>query len=126
MLFRSRKTSPTLTISDASHYVFFTPRDGGTGAQYKGLVVFDLAMLELTRLPVIAHDSVMLKHIEDDAIEKIVELYASTPKQVFIAMDKEGSYTPKTQKILEATKVLQLSPGAGALFGRTWNDVERT
>ena len=45
-------------------------------------------MLELTRLPVIAHDSVMLKHIEDDAIEKIVELYASTPKQVFIAMDK--------------------------------------
>lgn len=85
-----------------------------------------LAMLELTRLPVIAHDSVMLKHIEDDAIEKIVELYASTPKQVFIAMDKEGSYTPKTQKILEATKILQLSPGAGALFGRTWNDVERT
>lgn len=125
-IYGGRKTSPTLTISDASHYVFFTPRDGGTGAQYKGLVVFDLAMLELTRLPVIAHDSVMLKHIEDDAIEKIVELYASTPKQVFIAMDKEGSYTPKTQKILEATKVLQLSPGAGALFGRTWNDVERT
>ena len=125
-IYGGRKTSPTLTISDASHYVFFTPRDGGTGAQYKGLVVFDLAMLELTRLPVIAHDSVMLKHIEDDAIEKIVELYASTPRQVFIAMDKEGSYTPKTQKILEATKVLQLSPGAGALFGRTWNDVERT
>ena len=125
-IYGGRKTSPTLTISDASHYVFFTPRDGGTGAQYKVLVVFDLAMLELTRLPVIAHDSVMLKHIEDDAIEKIVELYASTPKQVFIAMDKEGSYTPKTQKILEATKVLQLSPGAGALFGRTWNDVERT
>lgn len=125
-IYGGRKTSPTLTISDASHYVFFTPRDGGTGAQYKGLVVFDLAMLELTRLPVIAHDSVMLKHIEDDAIEKIVELYSSTPKQVFIAMDKEGSYTPKTQKILEATKVLQLSPGAGALFGRTWNDVERT
>ena len=125
-IYGGRKTSPTLTISDASHYVFFTPRDGGTGAQYKGLVVFDLAMLELTRLPVIAHDSVMLKNIEDDSIEKIVELYASTPKQVFIAMDKEGSYTPKTQKILEATKVLQLSPGAGALFGRTWNDVERT
>ena len=89
-------------------------------------VVSEDIPLQLTRLPVIAHDSVMLKHIEDDAIEKIVELYASTPKQVFIAMDKEGSYTPKTQKILEATKVLQLSPGAGALFGRTWNDVERT
>ena len=124
IIYGGRKTSPTLTITDASHYTFFTPRDGGTGAQYKGLVVFDLAMLALTRLPVIAHDSVMLKHIEDDAIEKIMELYAETPKQVFIAMDKEGSYTPKAQEIMEAAKVLQLSPGEGALFGRTWNDVE--
>ena len=123
-IYSGRKTAPTLTITDASHYTFFTPRDGGTGAQYKGLVVFDLAMLALTRLPAIVHDSVMLKHIEDDAIEKILELYAGTSKQVFIAMDKEGSYTEKAQKIMEASKVLQLSPGEGALFGRTWNDVE--
>lgn len=124
IIYGGRKTSPTVTVTDASHYTFFTPRDGGTGAQYKGLVVFDLAMLALTRLPVIAHDSVMLKHIEDDAIEKIMELYAQTPKQVFIAMDKEGSYTQKAQEIMEGAKVLQLSPGEGALFGRTWNDVE--
>lgn len=123
-IYGGRKTAPTLTVSDASHYTFFTPRDGGTGAQYKGLVVFDLAMLALTCLPVIAHDSVMLKHIEDDAIEKILELYSESDKQVFIAMDKEGSYTPKAQKVMESSKVLQLSPGAGALFGRTWNDVE--
>jgi len=123
-IYGGRKTAPTLTVTDASHYTFFTPRDGGTGAQYKGLVVFDLAMLELTKLPVIAHDSVMLKQIEADAIEKIMELYASTSKQVFIAMDKEGSYTEKAQEIMEASKVLQLSPGEGALFGRTWNDVE--
>lgn len=123
-IYRGRKTAPTLTITDASHYSFFTPRDGGTGAQYKGLVVFDLAMLALTRLPVIAHDSVMLKQIEDDAIEKILEFYEGTTKQVFIAMDKEGSYTKRAQEIMEANKVLQLSPGEGALFGRTWNDVE--
>lgn len=123
-IYSGRKTAPNLTITDASHYTFFTPRDGGTGAQYKGLVVFDLAMLAITRLPVIAHDSVMLKHIEDDAIEKIMELYAGTSKQVFIAMDKEGSYTKKSQEIMEASKVLQLSPGEGALFGRTCNDVE--
>lgn len=124
VIYNGRKTAPTLNIIDASKYTFFTPRDGGTGAQYKGLVVFDLAMLKLTRLPVIAHDSLMLKNIEDDAIEKIMELYASTPKQVFIAMDKEGSYTPKAQKIMEDNKVLQLNADEGALFGRTWNDVE--
>lgn len=123
-IYGGRKTAPTLTITDASHYTFFTPRDGGTGAQYKGLVVFDLAMLALTRLPVIAHDSVMLKQIEDDAIEKILELYEGTSKQVFIAMDKEDSYTKRAQEIMEANKALQLSPGEGALFGRTWNDVE--
>ncbi len=73
VIYSGRKTAPILTVSDASHYSFFTPRDGGTGAQYKGLVAFDLAMLKLTCLPVIAHASVMLKQIEDDAIEKIME-----------------------------------------------------
>lgn len=123
IIYNGRKTSPVLTVTDASHYTFFTPRDGGTGTQYRGLVVFDLAMLALTRLPVIAHDSVMLKHIQDDAIEKIMELYSETSKQVFIAMDKEGSYTSKAQEIMESAKVLQLGPGDEALFGRTWNDV---
>jgi hypothetical protein len=125
VIYNGRKTSPSLIVSDASHYKFFTPRDGGTGSQYKGLVVFDLAMLQLTNLPLLVHDSVMLKHIEDEAIEKILLLYAETPKQVFIAMDKEGSYTPESQKIMERSKILRLSAEEGALFGRTWNDVEQ-
>ena len=124
IIYDGKKTSPKLIINDSSHYTFFTPRDGGTGTQYKGLVVFDLAMMALTKLPVIAHDSVMLKHIEDNAIEKILELYAITPKQVFIAMDKKASYTSEAQIIMEKSKVLQLSPGEGALFGRTWNDTD--
>lgn len=122
-IYDGKKTAPSLIISDASHYSFFTPRDGGTGSQYKGLVVFDLAMLNLTNLPLLVHDSVMLKHIADEAIERILLLYSRTPKQVFIAMDKEGSYTEEAQKIMEKTKILQLSKDKGALFGRTWNDV---
>ena len=122
-IYGGKKTAPILRITGSSQYAFYTPRDGGTGAQYKGLVVFDLALMSLTGLPVIAHDSVMLKHIEDEAIEKILELYAATSKQIFIAMDKEGSYTPKSQKIMEESKILQLSSGEGALFGRTWNDI---
>lgn len=100
-IYGGRKTYLTLTITDASHYTSFTPRDGGTGAQYESLVVFDLAKMVRTRLPVIAHDSVMLKQIEYDAIEKILELYEATSKEVFIAMDKEGSYTKKAQEIME-------------------------
>lgn len=122
-IYDGKKTAPALIISDASHYSFFTPRDGGTGSQYKGLVVFDLAMLNLTNLPLLIHDSAMLKHIADEAIERILLLYCKTSKQVFIAMDKEGSYTEEARKIMEKTKILQLSTGDGALFGRTWNDV---
>lgn len=122
-IYDGKKTAPSLLIKDASHYSFFTPRDGGTGSQYKGLVVFDLAMLNLTNLPLLVHDSVMLKHIADEAIERILFLYSKTDKQVFIAMDKEGSYTKDAQDIMERTKIIQLSKGKGALFGRTWNDV---
>lgn len=125
-IYNGRKTSPTLLIKDASHYSFFTPRDGGTGSQYKGLVVFDLAMLNLTNIPLLVHDSVMLKHIADEAIERILIIYAETPKQIFIAMDKEGSYTEEAQKIMETAKILQLSKDKGALFGRTWNDIEKS
>ncbi len=121
-IYDGRKTAPIITIKDASHYDFYTPKDTGTGSQYKGLVVFDLAALKMTSLPVLVHDSVLLKQIEDEALEKILELYDESPKQVFIALDKGRSYTQRSQTILDQTKVLQLYPGGGELFGRSWNE----
>ncbi|MDO5295545.1 MAG: DUF2326 domain-containing protein [bacterium] len=115
-----RKTAPNIEMKDKS-YTFVTPKDGGTGTQYKSMIIFDLALLNLTCLPLIIHDSAALKHIEDISVEKILGLYAASPKQVFIALDKCGSYTAVAQKILRDTKVLQLGEGEGALFGRTWN-----
>jgi hypothetical protein len=121
-IYDGRKTAPMITIQDASHYLFNTPKDTGTGSRYKGLVVFDLASLEMTNLPVLVHDSVLLKQIEDDAMEKILELYNKSSKQVFIALDKGRSYTEKSQEILNKTKVLQLYSKGGELFGRSWNE----
>ena len=122
-IYNGRKTSPTLNISDADHYTFFTPKDGGTGSKYKGLVLFDLAVMELTKLPVIIHDSFLLKQIEDFALEKILQLYTKTKKQVFIALDKGTSYTKGAQEILAKNTVLTLEPGGSELFGRAWNEV---
>ncbi|WP_314353553.1 DUF2326 domain-containing protein [uncultured Granulicatella sp.] len=122
-IYNGRKTSPTLNISDANHYKFFTPKDGGTGSKYKGLVLFDLAVMELTRLPAIIHDSILLKQIEDYALEKILQLYTKTCKQVFIALDKGASYTKEAQKILAENIVLTLEPGGSELFGRAWNEI---
>ncbi len=122
IIYDGKKTAPTLTIQDASHYIFFTPKDSGTGSKYKGLMVFDLAMLKMTALPVLAHDSLLLKQIEDGALEKILELYTQTPKQVFITLDREGTYTERAQEIMKTTEVLRLYPGGGELFGWSWNE----
>ena len=121
MVYHEDRSAPTINIQDESHYTFDTPNDRGTGSRYKGLILFDLAVLKLTALPAVAHDSFMLKQIEDSVLEKLFEMYSKTEKQVFIAMDKETSYTERAQEILNDSVVLRLSPDGNELFGRSWN-----
>lgn len=123
-IYDGKRSSPNLKIKDSEHYEFSTPNDLGTGSKYKGIIVLDLSILELTKLPVIIHDSIMLKHIEDNAIEKILELYTRTNKQVFIALDKKGSYSQKAQNIMQTSTVLRLGSDTAALFGKTWNSAD--
>lgn len=123
-LYDGRKKSPVLTIISPSRYEFVTPDDTGTGTAYKGLLVFDLSVLQLTALPILVHDSLLFKNVEDEALEKIMELYQKSGKQIIIAMDKAHSYSEKTLKILEATSILKLSDNGNELFGRSWSTKE--
>lgn len=123
-LYDTARPSPILNITDEKHYSFETPNDNGTGTRDKGLILFDLSLLQTTALPVIAHDSILLKQIEDDVLEQLLELYASSSKQVFIAMDKPSSYTKRTEQLLNETAVLRLSRGGNELFGRSWNKLD--
>lgn len=118
-IYEGSYNAPVLDFTE-SGYHFFTPDDTGTGIAYKGLVVYDLAVLGLTKLPVLAHDSVVLKQISDDAIERIVELYATCGKQVIIALDKQDSYSEKTAKLLGDAAVLKLTSNGEELFGKSW------
>lgn len=119
MLYNDAYNAPILYISDNS-YSFITPDDTGTGIAYKGLVVFDLAILHLTRLPILVHDSVVLKQISDEAIEKILIQYIASDKQTIIALDKPESYSSKTAELLEKHSILKLKPNGEELFGRSW------
>ena len=121
-IYGGKKQAPIISISSPSSYTFRTPNDGGTGTNYKGLIVFDLAMLYLTVLPAIAHDSILLKQIGDAPLEKILEIYKNSEKQVFITLDKLSSYSKSSQEILNGTVVLQLSENGNELFGRSWNE----
>ena len=111
--------SPILNFTK-SGYEFFTPDDTGTGIAYKGLVVYDLSVLKLTALPILVHDSIVLKQISDIAIEKILELYQKSNKQVIISLDKHTSYTAASTKVLVENAVLNLAPNGNELFGKSW------
>ena len=118
-LYFDNRTPPKIHF-EKSNYVFLTPDDTGTGVAYKGLIVFDLAVLHLTKLPVLVHDSPILKQISNDVIEGILQLYSESQKQIFIALDKQNSYSSTACKILEDNAVIHLMPNGGELFGWSW------
>ncbi len=124
-LFAESRKAPHLTINGYNSYKFETPDDTGTGSNYKGLVIYDLAVLYSTALPAIVHDSLILKNISDVAIAGIMRLYSQSKKQVFIAFDKQDAYGTETQKILLDNSVLKLSDGGCELYGESWN-IERS
>lgn len=121
-IYDGTKTSPKISLKSEKTYDFYTPQDRGTGSEYKGLIVFDLAMLQLTSLPINGHDSFFLKQIQDEGLEGILKCYLEQEKQVFITFDKEKSYSKECQKILKQTEVLRLYPNGGELFGSAWNN----
>lgn len=115
---------PVLRLEKLNKYVFNTPNDGGTGAQYRGLITFDLANMNATPIPFVVHDSVLLKNIERtvfSAIIKVYHGYRQLGKQVFMTYDTLDAYDKGTRELIEENAVLQLSPGGNELFGWAWN-----
>lgn len=123
-LYEIRRNSPIITLKDYNSYDFFTPKDTGTGTNYKGLILLDLAILYLSALPALIHDSLFFKNIDDEGTSGIIKIYTgvkSLNKQVFIAFDKQASYTDETLKILENNRVLELGGDGDELYGESWN-----
>lgn len=124
-LFTEPRKAPRLVFSAYNSYSFDTPDDTGTGSNYKGMVIYDLSVLFLTALPAIAHDSLILKNIGDGAIDGIMKIYSQSKKQIFIAFDKQDTYTPATQQIVVDNAVLKLSDHNCELYGQAWNKEEK-
>lgn len=111
-----------LRIKSANSYSFTSPLDTGTGKSYAGLVGFDLAMLSLTRLPFIIHDSMIYKSIEVAATENIIRILGSIKqKQIFLAFDEAKKFSKEAQQTLQAHKVLQLHRDQ-LLYIEDWRD----
>lgn len=120
-IYSNGRKAPIIHFSDAGDsYTFRTPNDSGTGTSCRGLILFDLAVMTLTKLPILIHDSVIHKQIEDHAFNKLLDLYEKSGKQVFIAMDKQNSLGTVAEEKLEKAAVLHLSKGGNELYGEPW------
>ena len=121
-LYDTRRIPPTIRFDENKKYRYGSPVDDGTGTSDKNLILFDLVILELTDLPAVIHDSPLIKNISDALVERILDLYRTfTTKQIFIAFDKDQSYTERTQAHIEQTTVIQLGEDEHALYGFAWN-----
>jgi len=123
-LFKTKKKPPHIQFRAYNSYVFETPDNTGTGSNYKGMIVYDLAVLFSTSLPALAHDSLLFKNLGKDVEDGIIRIYTSTNKQIFISYDKQGDCRPETQQTLENNCVLRLSTDGCELYGRSWDTEE--
>ncbi len=112
--------APILKVNKSNSYTFGTEVDDGTGTNNKNLILLDLASLRESELPVISHDTILFKHIGQEPMAKILELYNKSDKQIFIAIDESTKYSNSAQNIIENQTILQLSAGGNELFGSSW------
>lgn len=118
--------SPKLTLSRYDRYIFETPRDRGTGTNYRSMIIYDLAVLQNTNLPALAHDSIVFDSMPRPDLSNLIRVYSSqVEKQIFIAVDKTSECTPEAQQILQETTVLKLDNNEQALFGEKWSRKDR-
>ncbi|MDR6158630.1 hypothetical protein QF023_002146 [Chryseobacterium sp. SLBN-27] len=112
------KKVPRINLRKNS-YNFDHAGDDGTGKSYSDLIEFDLAILELTILPFIIHDSPFFKNIGDVVMEEIVKFYSTFKKQIFISIDGTNRYSENVQVILNKNTCIKLSDN-NQLFVKDW------
>jgi hypothetical protein len=116
------RRAPKIVFTE-NNYSFGIEDNTGTGEAYTNLITFDLAIFSLTELPILIHDSMLFKNIENSAIDNIISIYNSFDKQIFISIDEIWKYSKETREILEKKQVLELSSNK-LLFIKDWRNNE--
>jgi len=113
--------SPILTTPSTKKYNFETPDDQGTGCRFKGMITLDMAILSITPLPIITHDSLMFVQMSYPRVERTFKLYSEVAnKQIFVAVDRTTNLNDEAKRIIDSHRRLYLSPEGNELFGWYW------
>lgn len=102
-----------------SDYEYAIPNDTGTGRSYANFLMFDIAVFENTSLPVVAHDSYLLKNIENDILEKLIARYQANRKQSFVSLDELSKYGETFQTRVQPSIKLKLDRNS-PLYIKSW------
>lgn len=116
--------SPSLDIEENKDMKFYTPNNTSEGTSFKNLVVYDLAMLRLAPIPILIHDSNILRNIDNVQFPRVLDAYINSGKQVFVAFDRVESAPEETQKIILDHRIVKLADGQ-ELFGRSWSKTKK-
>lgn len=116
----SNGKAPTLHLTPKD-YQYGVEDNTGTGKAYTDLLLFDMAVLSLTQLPILIHDSFLFNNIDDLTKQSFIRLYNDFPeKQIFIALDQfYGKDSEEINEILYNSTRLTLT-GHSMLYGKDW------
>lgn len=117
-VFGSDRKSPHITLREKS-YTYVVNEDTGTGTAYASLIVLDLTVFQITELPILAHDSVLFKNIENDSASRLFRVYDQVDKQSFVAIDEVQKYGPEAASLLRERSAIQLD-SEHVLYIKNW------
>ena len=114
---------PKIKLHSFESYSFQISSDNGTGSRFKSVCMLDTVLLQQTKLPAIAHDSIMFANINNETcIDLFKEYEKLTNKQLFVGVDKPWEFDDGDNENLAIKyRVIQLSQGEGTLFGTQIN-----
>ncbi|MBY8960760.1 DUF2326 domain-containing protein [Pseudomonas sp. MIS38] len=122
VVYGQNRNPSQLRLHTSASYSFTSPEDTGTGKSFAGLIGFDLALLSLTSLPFLIHDSVIYKNIEVAATKYILRILAAVKKkQIFLAFDEASKFGKDTAGILLKHTAIKLSHN-DLLYTKDWRD----
>lgn len=117
-VFGEQRKSPHITLSE-NNYSYEVFEDTGTGTAYSSLIVLDLAVFGITDLPLLIHDSVLFKNIENKAVSNLLNVYLTNGKQSFVAIDEVDKYGEVSALMLREQSVIQLDDN-NVLYIKDW------
>lgn len=117
-VFGETRKSPHLALRE-NNYSYDVFEDTGTGTAYASLLMLDLTIFAVTQLPVVVHDSLLFKNIENDSVARLIQIYINSAKQSFIALDEIEKYGMDTSALLRDRSVIQLD-NQHVLYVKDW------